>query len=265
MPAARMRWLLFLALLCLLLALPQARAAEHGGIGAEVGYLKGRAWLLDGEAPDARTHLEQGQRLTVPALVQAGQGARLELVFPDGSVFRLAGPGMLLVRDAFSLANERSIDLELSRGLGWFGLRPFAGTADLARLVLPASVLQASAVQCEVRVGPDRRVMLGVFGGAVRIAAGREGDPAMRQDGAAAPPDSGGADIFLEYGGLGKDGPVDTGGLARELREGEQVLLTLSGRISEKRTMTPFERRDSAWASWNIARDREESLDLIQE
>lgn len=257
--------------LCLLLALLTAlglagSATAQEGIGSEVSYLNGDVWVLESLEPEKRVPLEEGQRLTSPVLLQAAQGSRLELVFPEGSLFRMAGPGMLLVRDSFALGEERSIKLELSRGLAWFALRPFSGNSDQVELVLPASVFTAQAVQSEVRVGPDRRVMVAVFGGQATVSAGRGADNGSGEVQQETQELFSGEDIFLESGGgLGEQGPLDVGSAERLLQEGEQVLLNLSGRVGEKRTMTPFERRDSAWASWNIARDGKQGLRLIQD
>lgn len=237
--------------------------AADSGIGVRVSYLQGQAAQLDGDAPDVSSALEQGQRLMPPVLLRVEQGARMGLEFPDKSHLRLAGPAMALVRDAFLLEGERIIDLELSRGLAWLGIRPFSGDRDTVRLTLPASVLDTGAVQCEVRVGPDRRVMVAVFGGQATVRTAEDGELQQEEPSQAGPKEDGflpGVDEVYE-----SEGPLDMGSASRLLRQNEQVLLNLSGRVGEKRTMTPFEVRDSAWASWNRARDAKTSLDLLQD
>lgn len=238
--------------------------AAAKGIGVTVGYLRGEASLLQGEEPGEGEALSKGQLLMTPALLRVGQGTRLELVFPDKSFLRLAGAAMVLIREAVALQGERIIDMELSKGLAWLGIRPFSGTKDSVRLVLPASLVRTEKVQCEVRVGPDRRVMLAVFGGEAWVTTGRQ-EPGTTKETGEAERDMV-EEIFQEsddtYAG---GGPLDTGSTARILFQNETALLSLSGKVGEKRTMTPFEQRDSAWAAWNRARDAKAGLKLGEE
>lgn len=225
------------------------------GAGLVVGYLKGRAFSLDNGTPDQGTPLETGQHLPTPVVVRVDQGSRLELVFMDKSVLRLAGPAMALVRDAFVLPGERVMDIALSRGESWLNVRKFSGSRDSVRLALPASLLETREAQAQVRVGPDRRVMVAVFSGEVSVVQGNgEADEkGSSREGKASAGDAGSLEGVapLEE----SVGPLDMGSAARTLIEGEQVLLSLSGRVGEKRTMTPFEQRESTWGAWNMARD----------
>ena len=249
-------WTLFLFLAALSLSLAAPLEAEEGA-GARIGTLQGRAFELSATDRSQIKSLESSDYLSVPTTVRVEQGGHLGLTFPDNSVFRLAGPGMLRLVESVTVGPERVFVLEMSLGEAWLALRSFPGEVDDVEIVLPAVSLITKRAQCRIRVASDRRCVLAVVSGQVTVRRHLDvedgtGDM-VRKDPA-------------EYMGEQKEnGRVKTNGSREKVfKAGELVRIGLNGGLSDVEVVDEASLRDDAWVLWNMAQDRKERV-FVQE
>lgn len=263
------RWL-FAALLPFaavsLVALYDVCHAGGEGAGLEVTLLQGHAFELDGQGPNEATPVELGDTLGVPKTVRVNQGTRLALNFPDGSVFRMAGPAMVRFQESVAVGPERVYVLEMSQGEGWLALQPFHGSHDEVEIKLPAVTLYAKKAQCRIRVGADKRCVLAVIAGEVVLrkrfteeAAGRDmlqkADALMADAGSAPGSDKGQGQNMRS---TQANGPLHPKKADEKIyRAGELVRIGVGGSLSEVDVVDELSLRNDTWALWNLARDKE--------
>ena len=227
------------------------------GVGVKVGLLQGRAMVLDAGDPGNGTPLVAGGKIMTPAVINVDQGSRLELLLPDGGAFRLAGPAMTRLLDVMAFGDERRIDLEISRGEAWLAIPAINHMRGEVRVTLPAAVLTTKGCQSHIRVGANRRSLVAVYSGVVRILAGWE-------DTQLAPEDDrleleAQADKLLRDDSVPeivKPQPLEP--REHSLSAGNQVLIGLGGRVSGLQTFSLQMQHGDVWSIWNYTRDSQQ-------
>lgn len=229
--------------------------AFEDGVAVRVGLLHGQAWQLPANEQGESVPLLEGQDLSAPFLVRMEQGARLELLLSGGGALRLAGPAMCGVERARVERGKRHLDVKLSHGDTWLSLGARDTSGEELRITLPTAILEGAGGQSRIQLGKDRRALVEVFSGALRL---REGQSAIstpqRNDEARL------EQLIMDKpqaGDAGAAAPLSRGGM-REIGAGHYARIGLEGRINAEDDLDDDMRGDDPWVRWNLQRDKDQ-------
>ncbi len=255
-----MKFLLWLPILFVLtLCSPRTPlgATFHYGASVSVGYVHGRAGVLQPGNDAEMRMLQEGDNMTPPFVLKVEQGARLELLLTDGSAIRLVGPSMCGIDNADTEENQRHLYMKLSQGDCWLGLRMLQGAGNVVRITLPTAVLGTVGGQARIRVRPDHRAIVEVFMGEVRIEDSTdEESKAQKQENARL------ERLIMEKPGNLGDAPAAPleSGEHKVVDAGKMGRIGFNGTIGRLDEIHSLQRKDDPWVMWNLFRDKEQKI-----
>jgi hypothetical protein len=210
---------------------------------ATVSLVEGTVHRQNGETLLA---LEQGDSIKAPAAVAVEQGARLELLLPDGSVLRFAGGTRFELVDAVANVQNRRVEVDVSLGDCWATVSDFLGEGeDEFEVNAPTAVAGVAGTVYRLNVDRTRNALYRVYEGRVRVGSrwlpqGKQG-PRQRVEG----PER-------------VEGPSRV--TEREWLEivsaGHQFRVGAGGAHETPRPFDLREDRQDPWVRWNLERDR---------
>ncbi len=149
-----------------------ATASENQAVAeAVVTWLDGTAQVFSKEKAGRRL-LKKGDHVGRDQEVRVGDGSRIELRFPDGSVMRLSEKTRLAISDVrYDGKTERkSVKVNLGIGKLWSNVRKLITSDSAVEVKTANAVAGVRGTVYRVNVEEDRSSMIRVYDGSVYVA-----------------------------------------------------------------------------------------------
>jgi hypothetical protein len=245
---------LFIVFAVLMWSPRPALAVDSGGSEAAVSLVQGSAKVyLKGSAVGRLLH--KGDRLKKDDEVKVAEKSRLEILFPDGTVMRLAEKSSLKMNElTFNKeTDQKKVNVGLSIGKLWAKVKKLK-TADSAVEVKTANaVAGVRGTVYRVNVKADKSALVKVYDGEVYVANPPR-DATKPIDKTTAPHEVAGPhEVPPAYHEVSME---EWTAIVKAM---QQISISSDGKPSEPEDFDPKADADD-WVKWNQQRDKEMSL-----
>jgi hypothetical protein len=232
----------FTAVVGMSLAATTASAYELPVSGkATVSYLEGTATYGEDNAVHP---LKKGQDIEAPANIAVADGAKLELLLPEGSVVRFASSTNFALVSAATTGSNRNIEVDVAMGDCWASVKGFLGETEF-EVNSPTAVAGVAGTKYRLNVAGDQTSRYLVYQGKVKVerrwTATAQAGPRVRV-----------------AGPKKVQGPsrVDVGEWMEIISKGYQFVIRPDGRYDSPKKFNLDTDMQTPWVRWNMERDK---------